>query len=106
MTIPPSEGIALDAAVETDDDWLTDLDLTPNAEAATDENIMKAMELDEEAVEIGAVARAPVAPVAGWLTNVRELARKHGPFAPWQIVQIICARNAVDDPAADAATNR
>jgi hypothetical protein len=38
-----------------------------------------------------------VMPVADWLTDAQELARKHGPFAPWQIVKIICALNAPVD---------
>jgi hypothetical protein len=35
------------------------------------------------------VAPASVAPVADWLTDLRELARKHGPFSAAQIQQIV-----------------
>jgi hypothetical protein len=79
------------------DDWLTDLDLTPAAEAESDEEIMAALDSDDPRDDVA--APDPIAPVADWLADVRELARKHGPFAPWQIVQIICALSAPTDEA-------
>jgi hypothetical protein len=103
MTIPPSDGIVVDPEVETDDDLLSDLDLTPSAEAETDAEIMAALNSEDDDT---AKHHLSVMPIADWMTDVQELARKHGPFAPWQIVQIICALNAVDDSAVDAKTNR
>jgi hypothetical protein len=92
-------------AVTDDDDLLTDLDLTPAHEAVSDAEIMAAL----DAIPNDGPDDPPIAPepaTAGWLTDIRELARKHGPFAPWQIVQIICALNAGGDPAVETGIGR
>jgi hypothetical protein len=39
----------------------------------------------------------PVAPVPDWLIEVRELARKHGPFTPAQIAQTVHELSAPAD---------
>jgi hypothetical protein len=97
---PSASVVAADAVIETEDDLLSDLDMTPALEAESDAEIMAALDsLDPLADEL---VPDPVAPVAGWLTDVQELARKHGPFAPWQIVQVIRALNAIEDPAVEA----
>jgi hypothetical protein len=101
--VPLADAIAADP---TNDDLLSDFDLTPNAEAESDEEIMKALNAYDAPDDDTPDESTPVTPIADWLTDAQELARKHRPFAPWQIVQIICALNAVDDPAADAGTNR
>jgi hypothetical protein len=89
--------------VTDDDDWLTDLDMTPREES--DAEIMAAL----DAIPNDGPDDPPIAPepaMADWLTDVQELARKHGPFAPWQIVKIICALNAVDDTAVETGMDR
>ena len=87
-----------DAAVviETADDMLDDLDMTPALEAESNEEIMRALDSEDDDTPHYPL---PVTPVADWLTDVQELARKHGPFAPWQIIKIICALNAPADEA-------
>jgi hypothetical protein len=77
-----------------DDDWLTDLDMTPHAEAETDEAIMAALDSSDDLA-----APDPVPPVADWLTDVRELALKHGPFSAAQILQIV---RELDTPGNEA----
>jgi hypothetical protein len=52
------------------------------------------------------VAPASIPQDAEWLVDFKALARKHRPFSTTQMVQILRALNAVDDPAADAGTNR
>jgi hypothetical protein len=101
MTIPPTDGIAVDP--QTDGDLLSDLDMTPALEAESDAEIMAALDPSDDDTPDHPL---PVTPIANWLTDVQELARKHGPFAPWQIVQIICALNAVDDPAVETGMGR
>jgi hypothetical protein len=96
MTIPPTDGIAVDPEVEADDDLLSDLDMAPSLEAESDAEIMAALDPSDDDTPDHPL---PVTPVADWLPDVQELARKHGPFAPWQIVQIICALNAPADEA-------
>jgi hypothetical protein len=66
-----------------DDDLLSDLDLTPSAEAETDAEIMAALDSEDEA------APNPVVPADDWLAAVQELARLFGPFSPAQILQIV-----------------
>jgi len=70
-----------------DDDWLTDLDMTPALEAESDAEIMRAV----HAIDLDdcVTAPGPVAPVADWLSDVRELARLYGPFSAAQILQIV-----------------
>jgi hypothetical protein len=96
MTVPPDDDIAVDPEVETADDLLAELDMTPALEAESDEEIMRALDSSDDDTPDHPV---PVTPVDDWLTDVQELARKHGPFAPWQIVKIICALNAPADGA-------
>jgi hypothetical protein len=78
--------VELDAlsVIEADDDLLSDLDLTPSEEAETDAEIMAALDTIDPADYDD-----PVAPEAGWLIDVRELARKHGPFSAAQILQVV-----------------
>ena len=85
-----------DGPVDTDDDdLLSDLDLTPSEEAETDAEIMAALDFCNPPDD---VARPdPVAPIADWLTDVRELARKHGPFSAAQILQIVRELDPVAD---------
>jgi hypothetical protein len=93
MTVPPTDGIA---EVETDDDLLSDLDMSLASDVESNAEIMAALDpSDDDAPD----HPLPVTPVADWMTDVQELARKHGPFAPWQIVQIIRALNAPADVA-------
>jgi hypothetical protein len=98
MTIRPTDGIAVDPKVETVDDLLSDLDMTPNAEAESDADIMAALDAADDIA-----APDPVVPVADWLTDLRELARKHGPFSAVQILQIVRELDAVDDLAVEAS---
>jgi hypothetical protein len=100
--IPPIDLLAVPPEAETDDDLLSELDLTPNAEAESDADIMAALDASDPPDDDTPDDPIPVTPVVDWLTDVEELARKHRPFAPWQIVQIIRALNAVDDPAVEA----
>jgi hypothetical protein len=93
--VPPADAIAVDPEVETADDLLAELDMTPALEAESDEEIMRALDSSDDIPD----HPLPVTPIADWLTDVQELARKHGPFAPWQIVQIIRALNAPADEA-------
>ena len=80
-----------------DDDWLTDLDMTPHAEAESDAEIMAALDaIDPDDV----TTPDPIAPVDGWLTDLRELARKHGPFSAAQILQIV---RELDTPGNEAS---
>ena len=88
------------AADPVDDNLLSELDMAPAAEACSDAEIMAALDVIDPSDDVA--APEPVTPVADWLTDVQELARKHGPFAPWQIVQIICALNAIEDPTVEA----
>ena len=75
-----------------DDDLLADLEMPPEVEPESAEELIAALDLaDEKAAAMIPVSVADITPLAEWLADVRELARKHGPFAPWQIVQIICA---------------
>jgi hypothetical protein len=48
------------------------------------------------------VAPAPAPYNDEWLTDFRTLARKHRPFSTTQMVKILRALNAVDDPAVEA----
>jgi hypothetical protein len=80
-----------------DDDWLSDLDMTPAIEAESDAEIMAALD-DIDPSEFVA-ASAPAVPVADWLTDVRELARKHGPFSAAQILQMV---RELDTPGDEA----
>lgn len=83
-----------------DDDLLADLDMAPDSDPKSAEELIAALDLaDEKAAALIPVAVAAIAPIAEWLADVRELARKHGPFAPSQIVQIIRALNAPADEA-------
>lgn len=83
--------------VTDDDDWLADLETAPAHEVESDAEVMAALEAYDPRDDVA--APDPVAPVADWLADVRELARKHGPFAPWQIVEIIRTLNAPADEA-------
>jgi hypothetical protein len=80
-----------------DDDLLSDLDMTLSAEVESDAEIMRALDAVDPADDVA--KSDPVAPVADWLPDVQELARKHGPFAPWQILEIIRALNAPGNEA-------
>jgi hypothetical protein len=96
--------VAANAVIETPDDMLADLDMTPALEAESDEEIMRALDSEDDDAPDHPLPIAPEPATADWLTDVRELARKHGPFAPWQIIKIICALNApADDPAVEAS---
>jgi hypothetical protein len=78
--------VAANAVIEAPDDLLADLDMTPALEAESDEEIMRALDSsDDEAPD----HPLSVTPVADWLTDVRELARKHGPFSAAQILQMV-----------------
>jgi hypothetical protein len=88
--------VAANEVIETADDMLDDLDMTPALEAESNEEIMRALDSEDDDTPHYPL---PVTPVADWLTDVKELARKHGPFAPWQIIKIICALNAPADEA-------
>ena len=81
---------------DTDDD-LSDLDMTRSGEVESDAEIMAALDPSDSPDDVA--KPDPVAPVADWLADVRELARKHGPFAPWQILEVIRALNAPADEA-------
>jgi hypothetical protein len=83
-----------------DDDLLADLDMAPDHEVESAEELIAALDLaDERARAVISASVADIAPPADWLADVRELARKHGPFAPWQIAQIIRTLNAPADEA-------
>jgi hypothetical protein len=72
---------------------LDDLDMTPAAnEGVSDAEIMAALDSYDDLV-----APDPVAPVADWLTDLRELARKHGPFSAVQILQMVRELDPVDE---------
>jgi hypothetical protein len=43
---------------------------------------------------------------AEWLADFRALARKHRPFSTTQMVEILRALNAADDPVVEAGTGR
>jgi hypothetical protein len=81
--------------VDTDDD-LSDLDMTLAAEVESDAEIMRALDPSDNDTPDNP---DPVALVADWLADVRELSRKHGPFARWQIDQIIRELNAPGNEA-------
>ncbi len=84
--------------VETDDDLLTELDMIPHAEAESDAAIMAALDPSEPDV----VAPDSVPQDTEWLADFKALARKHGPFSTSQVVEILRALNAEDDPAVEA----
>lgn len=94
MTVPPTDS---NAELEADDDLLSDLDMAPATEVESDAEIMATLDSSDDDTHDDETV--PTAPVAGWLADVRELARKHGPFAPWQIDQIILALSAPDSEA-------
>src|SRR5665647_1769547 len=79
MTVPPTDGTA---EVETDDDLLSDLDMTLASEVESDAEIMAALDPSDENTSDHHI---PVTPVADWMIDVQELARKHGPFASWPV---------------------
>lgn len=55
-----------------------------------DDEIAEMMaDLDDSIGPDEVVAPDPVAPIADWLTDLRELAREHGPFSAAQILQIV-----------------
>jgi hypothetical protein len=94
------DGCINEAPIDSDDDLLADLDMPPEVEPESAEELIAALNLaDEGTAAIVPASVAAIAPPAEWLADVRELARKHGPFAPWQIVQIIRALNAPADEA-------
>jgi hypothetical protein len=97
MTIPPTDGIAVDPVVADEDDLLTDLDPTPNDETESDADIMAALDAYDPPDDVA--TPDPVAPEAGWLTDVREQARKHGPFSVAQVLQIVRELDSVADEA-------
>jgi hypothetical protein len=83
-------------AASVDEDLLTDLDMNPtpsDEEGISDAEIMAALHEDDPA------ASDPVAPVDEWLTDVQELARKHGPLSAAQILQIV---RELDVPGSEA----
>ena len=82
--------------VTDDDDWLSDLDMTPALEEASNEEIMRALDSPDDDTPHHPL---PVTPVADWLTDVRELARKHGPFSAAQILQMV---RELDTPGDEA----
>lgn len=86
-----------DDLIEADDDLLAGLDDMDMSYVESTEEIMAALYAsDANDIPDDPV---PVAPVADWLIEVRELARKHGPFARWQIDQIVRELEApVDGP--------
>jgi hypothetical protein len=88
--------------VETDEDWLTELDLTPAAEACSDAEVMAALDASDSDF------LAPVSNPqdAEWLADFKALARKHRPFSTTQMFEILRALNAVDDSAVEAGTGR
>jgi hypothetical protein len=104
--IPPIDLLAASPETENDDDLLSELDMTPHAEAESDADIMAALDASDPSDDYALDDPTPITPIATWLTDVQELARKHGPFAPWQIVKIICALNAVDDTAVETGMGR
>jgi hypothetical protein len=52
------------------------------------------------------VAPTPARQPDEWLADFKALARKHRPFSMVQMVEILRALNAVDDPAVDAGMGR
>jgi hypothetical protein len=86
---------ALDAGAinEIGDDLLAELEM--GTEVETTDELMAA--LDSFDPDDSPSEPAPAPAVDDWLIDVRELARKHGPFAPWQIVQIIRTLNSPDN---------
>jgi hypothetical protein len=66
--------------VETDDDWLTELEMSPNAEAESDAEIIAALGPSDPDV----VPPVSVAQDATWLADFKALARKHRPFSTTQ----------------------
>jgi hypothetical protein len=100
MTIPPTDGIAVYPEAETDDDLLSDLDMTPAPEAESDAEIMAALDACDPPADV--VASDPAPPEAQWLADFKAVARKHRPFSTAQIVKIFYMLNAVDDPAVEA----
>jgi hypothetical protein len=114
---PADVPLAEATTVVTDhDDLLTDLDMSPREES--DAEIMAALDPSDldmtpahEAVSVAEIMAAldaaddvaspdPVAPVADWLTDLRELAQKHGPFSAAQILQIV---RELDAPGNEAS---
>jgi hypothetical protein len=82
--------------MESADDLLDDLDLwAPIVEEPT-EAMMAAL---DAVPNDGPDDPIVPAPLADWLVEVRALAQKHGPFATWQVVQIIRELGKVIDPA-------
>jgi hypothetical protein len=79
------------------DDMLADLDLSPADVAETDEEIIAALDAIDPRDYVA--TPGPVAPVADWLIDVRELARKHGPFSAAQTLQIIRELNGTGPEA-------
>jgi hypothetical protein len=76
-----------------DDDLLSDLDL--GVEVETVDDLMAALDASDDPPDD--IASVVAAPVADWLIDVRQLARKHGPFAPWQILEVIRALSESGD---------
>ena len=94
--------------IETDDDLL---DPGPTAEVESDADLMKALDSDFVAASTAPRCAAPCAgpatptpaPLdADWLADFKAVARKHRPFSTTQMVQILRALNAVDDPTLEA----
>jgi hypothetical protein len=85
--------------VETDDDWLTELDMIPHADAESDAEMMAVLGPSDPDV----VAPVSVGQDAEWLADFKALAGKHRPFSTTQMVAILRALNAADEPAVEVS---
>ena len=100
LDVPKVDVLAVDIEVEDADELLSDFDMSAADSVESDDEIIAALDAHDPRDNV--VAPDPVAPVANWLADVRELARRHGPFSAAQTLLIIRELNAVDDPAVQA----
>lgn len=92
--------VAANEVIETADDMLDDLDMTPAHEAESDAEIMAALDADDAPADSAVPAPAPQD--AEWLADFKALALKHRPFSSDQVVEIVRVLYRANDLAVEA----